>query len=209
MCQDQSPFSKHCFLPGTLLLFILSTSSFPSVAFLSWMVYTLPLNCPFCHLDSCCVLIYTTKGIWNGSQILSHYNNVCKNVSIMLPDVWASFFVPLNFLLLSCHFMPTFFLMGELWSLIPSHVRLKDYCNGAFQQDTWHTLTHLLTYITFDPWRKILIAGEWSFDRLSLFFWQCQQWMADRVAPVIMPKIWNWRIIVSPSRVFVLSTAIL
>lgn len=72
------------------------------------------------------------------------------------------------------------------------------------------TLTHLLTYITFDPWRKILIAGEWSFDRLSLFFWQCRQCVADKVDPLSHPaKIWNWRIIVSPSRVAVLSTAIL
>lgn len=106
--------------------------------------------------------------------------------------------------------MPTSFLTGELWSLIPSHVRIKYYYTGASQHAARHTLTHLLTHITFDPWRKILIAGEWSFDRLSLFFWQCQQCVADRVAPLSHPaKIWNWRIIVSPSRVVVLSTAIL
>lgn len=43
MCQGQNPFPNHCLFPGPLLLFILSTTSFPSVPFyfiLPWMIRT-------------------------------------------------------------------------------------------------------------------------------------------------------------------------
>ena len=86
---------------------------------------------------------------------------------------------------------------------------MKSNHSFALQHDTRHTLTYLLSHNTFDPWMRILIAGEWSFDRLSLFFCRCRQCVADKVAPLSQPaKIWNWRIIVSPSRVAALFAAI-
>ncbi len=114
---------------------------------------------------------------------------------------------PLNFVSPPCHFVPTVFLMGELWSFIPNHVRVKlllQWCPTAWHTADSYTLAHIW------PLKENLNCWRVIFWPLLFVFWQCQQCVADKVAPLSQPtKIWNWRITVSPNRVAVLSIAIL
>lgn len=88
-CRGRNPFSNHCFLLWPLLLFILSTTSFPSapsIFYLPWMIYTYTATqlSLFPFRSFCCVLILTLKSALGAKtskmdpRFLSHCHNACQ-----------------------------------------------------------------------------------------------------------------------------------
>lgn len=131
---DWNLFSNRCFFQTSLVLFILSTTSFSSRCSVFPSLRDSDVCChsalPFLYLKHfCCVSTYALK-------------------------IQPGF---------ACHF--NFFSHG---GALISYSKQRRNTAPIFVP---HGLAHWrsLTYTAFDPWRKILIAGEWSFDHLSLF----------------------------------------
>lgn len=119
-----------------------------------------------------------------------------------LPHVWVSIFVSLNVLLLSCHF--NFFSHG---GALISYSKQRQNTVPIFVP---HGLTLALTHVYHIwPLKENLNCRRVIFWPSVFVFWQYQRHVADSAALLShSAKIWNWRIIVSPRRVAVLSSSV-